>query len=325
MNIDFIKWIGDGSDGGHIAISEDNTVTVSSATLGAPFNVRLDAEQMPLADLYYKVKVVDISKESSLAVGLVTQDKFQPGWKTSGYFYNGNVTNGSAGLIIGFGKFIKSGDEVGVYLRHVESQSSTIVFYHNRRCLGAGFLIQDPPPVLYPCLHVCGSAAVNIEHCIPPSVVTREQNQNDSNDAYGGDWEIKRLFIGPELCEFTLPQGTLLKLSLEKSCGRSADNRAEYTFIVKIANTFRTTVELREDSESLDSIRLSGHCISTRRMPPPELQELEHLIGKELNGGDNESSGLTKMKVADDGTLIISGPVMEMQCSSFVETFEPIN
>ncbi|KAL7478227.1 hypothetical protein ACHAW6_003995 [Cyclotella cf. meneghiniana] len=323
MDIDYSKWIGEGSDCGSIEISEDNAITISSATPGTPYNARLDADQMPLTDLYYEVKVVNMSKGSSLAVGLVSHDKFKPGWKINGYFYNGNVTNGSAGLIIGFGKFMKAGDQVGVYLRRLESQPSSIIFYHNKRCLGAGFCIQDPS-VLYPCLHVCGSATVKVNPCTPPSVITREQNLNNSNDAYSGDWQINRLFVGPELCEFPLPQCTEIKLSLEKLGDRSDGDSVEYALIVKIANIFRTKLEVTGKIDSFDSIRFLGQCISTRKMPPPELQELESLIGKALNGNENDSSRLMKMKVTDDGALIISGPVMEMSCSRFVDTFEPV-
>ena len=57
------------------------------------------------------------AEAASLGAGLVERDGFLPGWKARGCFYNGNVTNGSAALIVGFGDRIKAGDAVGVYCR----------------------------------------------------------------------------------------------------------------------------------------------------------------------------------------------------------------
>ena len=113
------KWIGDGSEGtldvksSGISSSE---ITLASATQCTSFNARLDITcDAREANSYYEIKVTNMTKGSSLAVGLVTADEFQPGWKTYGYFYNGNITNGTAALIIGFGKFMKTEDEMGVY------------------------------------------------------------------------------------------------------------------------------------------------------------------------------------------------------------------
>ncbi len=127
-------------------------------------------------------------------------------------------------------------------------------------------------------------------------------------------WEIKRLFVGPELGEFPLPQGSFV-VTLDKGDG------THFSMGVKIANIFSTTIELMGKIEAFDAIKFPGGCASTSRMLPPKLQEMERLVGKELSG---ESSGLKKMRVNEDGTLIISGPTMEMSCVRFVETFEPV-
>jgi hypothetical protein len=260
--------------------------------------------------------LVDLSKGSSLGVGLVAKDKFLPGWKTKGFFYNGNISNGSAGLIIGFGPHVKTGDVVGVYLRRLDGDIFEVVFYQNGRCLGAGFSIKDSS-LLFPCLHVSGSASVKVRKGKVPTVFTRDHG-GISNDAYAGSWQIKKLFVGPELGEFPLTEVSQFKLTLERGEGR------QYTLSIKIANTFSTTIEIGDKMESFQSIKFLGHCLSTRKMPRPELQELEKLIGKELNGGDNESSGLKKIIVTSDGNLIISGPIMEMCYVRHVDNFQPV-
>ena len=95
-------------------------------------------------------------------------------------------------------------------------------------------------------------------------------------------WEIKRLFVGPELGEFPLPQGSFV-VTLDKGDG------THDSIGVKTANIFSTTIELMGKIEVFDAIKFPGGCASTSRMLPPKLQEMERLVGKELSG---ESSGL---------------------------------
>jgi hypothetical protein len=135
------------------------------------------------------------------------------------------------------------------------------------------------------------------------------------SDPFSGSWEIKRLFVGPELGEFPLTDTSRFKLTLEKGEGK------QYRLAVKIANTFSTTIEIGDKMEAFDSIKFLGQCISTRMMPQPELEELEKLIGKALDGGDH---GLKKMMITSDGNLLIQGPIMDMIYVRHVETFEPV-
>lgn len=312
IDMDFSKWIGDGSDASTLEEVTGDTINIASARSGTPFNVRLESGSS--SDLYYEVNVVDLPRGSSLGVGLVSQDKFRPGWKTKGYFYNGNVSNGSAGLIMSFGPRIAPGDTVGVLLRRLDGVAE-IVFYHNRRCLGAAFSVKDSSE-LFPCLHVGGSAKVKVTSGTAPNIITRENAS--LGDPYSGNWEIKRLFVGPDLGEFPLTDTARFKLTLEKT------KEKQYSLMVKVANTFSTAIELGDKLEAFDSIKFLCGCASTRMMPHPELIELEKLIGKELNGGDNESRGLKKMMVSSDGSLLISGPIMEMSFVRHVEIFKPV-
>ena len=88
------KWIGDGSEGTLDVKSSgvgSSEITLASATQGTPFNARFDCDT-PVNDiLYYEVKVTGMNNGTSLAVGFVTADGFQPGWKTRGCLYNGNI------------------------------------------------------------------------------------------------------------------------------------------------------------------------------------------------------------------------------------------
>lgn len=304
------KWIGDGSEGGKLDVTNSSTITFASATQGTPFNVRLDA---PVADSYYEVKVV----EGSLGVGLVTENGFKPGWATRGCFYNGNITNGIAGLTIGFGKYISEGDVVGVYLQRVQDDAGgkcNIIFYINGRCLGAGFSLDDKNEKFFPCLHVSGSATVTYSVPSSPTVFMREQEVHNNNDPYSGDWAINQAFHGPELSVLPLPENSTLKVSFEKIEAQA------YRLSVKIANSMRTSFKITGKMEAFDKIAFQGGCMSTRMMPSPDFEKVEQFIESAVD----RKGGFQKMIISEDGKLIMSGPTAEMICSRFVETFEPV-
>ena len=93
-------------------------------------------------------------------MGLVSARGFKLGWANKGCFYNGNITNGSAGLIIVFGKRTDEGGIIDVYQQCTSSsslydddrnttngnsfhRSCDIKIIHNVWCLGAGFSLDD--------------------------------------------------------------------------------------------------------------------------------------------------------------------------------------
>lgn len=318
------KWLGDGSEGGEFDVADD-AIAFASASQGTPFNMRVDAEDATAP--YYEVKITGMSKRGSLGAGLVTADGFQPGWKTKGYFYNGNVTNGSAGLIVGFGSRIEEGDVVGVYQRRsIDGEGDAgrrcdIVFYHNGRCLGAGFSLDCGDEKLYPCLHVSGSASVTFSTPPSPTILEREQKGRIQGDPYSGDWAIDQAFIGPELGELSISKDSISKITLEKAdTPRSAENEAQYHLYIEIDNSFRTSFEITGKTEAFDEIKFTSGCMSTRMMPRPAFRKMEHFVESAL-GSDG---GFKKMIASERGELIMSGPTAEIICSRFIERFDPV-
>ena len=293
----------------------DDTLNIAAAKQGTPFNVRLIAGDIS-GDLYYEVSILELS--GSLGVGLVSEDGFLPGWKTKGYFYNGNISDGSAGLVIGFGPKTEVGATLGVFLKR-RGGSFQVIFYHNGRCLGPGFSIQDSNNVpLFPCLHVSGTATVKVSPGTAPSVFTRSSG-GGADDRYAGTWKIKQLFVGPELMEYPLTDEKRVTLAVEK-----LEEDKQYRLTLKIANTFVTTIELAEKMEAFDSIKFITPTISTKMSPTPELSELESMLGHGLHGGHNESNGLKKWIVNSTGSLLISGPIMELSFVKYEQVFEPV-
>jgi hypothetical protein len=302
-------WIGDGSEGGKLSIASFGatscTITCASTTQGTPYNARLE-QNCDINDSYYEVKVTGLQRGGSLGVGLVTKDGFQPGWKTKGCFYNGNISNGSAGLIIGFGSTIKTGSIVGVRLMRVDGKCN-IIFYHDGQCLGTGFSFDNNSDEFYPCIHVSGSTTVSFSNPEAPSVFERELSNHDN--PYSGHWSIEQFFVGPELGE--IPASSKVNIQ------RDGDG---YQLVIKSFNSFSTSFTITGKAEAFDLIKFSNTCIATKMMPPPEFVELEKVIGKALNN----DGGFKKIIVSDSGRLILSGPTAEVICSRYIQTFEPV-
>ena len=300
-------WIGDGTEGATLAVN-GSTITLGSAKRGTPYNVRLESSTIaPTDNLYYEVELVG-ECEGSLAVGLVTSAEFQPGWKTRGMFYNGNVTNGSAGLRMGFGDFPKSGDRVGVYLLRSGSECR-VVYYINGRCLGAGFAVTSAGTTFYPCLHLDGKGTVN--YSAPASFPTTTDRESATfGDAYSGDWLLLKALTGPELHDLPLPDDAKIVLSF------ALVEPSTYRLSIKVANTFNTSVKLVGKMENFDKIEI-GPAMATRMMPPPPLQSVETFVERGL-------STLYKMIVGETGNLVMTGPAAEMICTRYEKTFEPV-
>jgi len=303
-NYDASKWVGDGSEGATLAV-DGSTVTFGSARRGTPYNVRLVATTDPSGSaLYYEVELGE-ALEGSIAVGLVTATEFKPGWGTRGMFYNGNLTNGNAGLRIGVGDRPKPGDRVGVYLRR-DGDACRVAYYLNDRCLGVGFALAASPDAFHPCLHVDGKATLT--YSAPSAFPATTSRQPASfRDPYSGEWLLKKAFTGPELHELPMPEGVKVVLTFGLA------EQKHYHLSIKVANTLRCTVEITGKMENFDAIKV-GPTSSTLMMPPQELQPLEAFAAS--------ASTFYKMIVSSDGgvgDLIMTGPAAEMICERIVD------
>ena len=306
--IDAPKWIGDGTEGATLAV-DGSTVTVGSARRGTPYNVRLDCDDAsPPSSLFYEVEL-GAATAGSVAVGLVAAADFRPGWQTRGMFYNGNLTNGSAGLRIGFGDRPKAGDRVGVCLRRDDGDDATcrVAYYLNGRCLGVGFAVASTA-AFCPCLHVDGAATVT--YAAPSAFPSTAERQPASfGDPYSGGWRLSQAFTGPELHELPMPEGAEVVLNFALA------EQDTYRLSIKVANTFHCTVRVTGKMENFDKIEV-GPVMATRMMPPPELRPLETFA--------ESASTFFKMIVLSDagGNLVMSGPAAEILCERHDEAHE---
>jgi hypothetical protein len=322
------NWVGDGSGDGTIHV-DGTVITVASATQGSPFNVlddvNLDDDDNNVA-YYFEGTITEL--DGSFSFGVIAKDEVAPGYKARGVFYNGNLTNGSAALRTGFGKYIQVGDTVGVLYdataTTTSSSSNQVYFYVNGQCLGLAFDIPSSNKQYLPCLHVTGTAKINI--AVPETLPTkRDRDASPSgNDPYQGEWKLNKAFYGPELGKFPLPDNHNIIASFEE-VQDAASSTVVYRFGIKVGNSMGTDITLtgKKFEGGFDEVTI-GPIRSTMMMPPPELQPVEfELIGKGL-------PVVNKMIVTtneDDGQknlLLMQGPTIELELVPYVATFEPL-
>eukprot|EP00568_Trieres_chinensis_P011360 CAMPEP_0183301720 /NCGR_PEP_ID=MMETSP0160_2-20130417/7746_1 /TAXON_ID=2839 ORGANISM="Odontella Sinensis, Strain Grunow 1884" /NCGR_SAMPLE_ID=MMETSP0160_2 /ASSEMBLY_ACC=CAM_ASM_000250 /LENGTH=305 /DNA_ID=CAMNT_0025464391 /DNA_START=67 /DNA_END=984 /DNA_ORIENTATION=- len=297
-------WTGDGSEG-ELSVNESK-IRFSSKTSGTPFNVRLAGGVSSSESLFFEVEILELS--GFLAVGVVSEDGFLPGWKNKGMFYNGNLTNGSAGLLIDFGDRPSVGDKIGVFVER-STDGVKVIFYLGKRCLGAGFHLDGENDVFFPCLSVTGLAVVKYG---APKIFPCETNRQAAkfSDSYCGDWTLKKAFEGPELVEKPIPEDAniILRLSLEDG--------DRYALSLKVGNKMHTTLKLSGKLDAFDTIEV-GMLSSTRMLPPPELFDMESFLSTNL-------PNLHKMIVGEDGILIMTGEAQELHWGRHQEEFQPL-
>mmetsp|Transcript_21955 Transcript_21955/g.36326 ORF Transcript_21955/g.36326 Transcript_21955/m.36326 type:complete len:319 (+) Transcript_21955:98-1054(+) len=302
--------VGDGSEGTVQATSENGLLApgtlIASETRGSPFNVMFDGS-VPTSTIFFEVTIMELT--GSIAVGVVKKKEFHQGYKTKGMFYNGNVTNGSAALTVSFGDHVKASDKVGVLIERESSEAVQAVFYLNNICLGPAFRLEsiDANEIFYPCIHVTGEATVDYSVPLKLPVTTNRQSSHQQG-SYIGDWKLEKLFTGPELHEFPLPEGHDIILIFK-------GGPANFRFSAKVGNTIGCQIEVEGKQEAFDKIKV-GPVMGTKMMPPPALQAVESLI--------NESLPILCKMIISDSSLIMTGATVELNASRYSKMFEPL-
>jgi hypothetical protein len=111
------SWKTDGSiDDCQVVVSKTSNGTtnieIDASAVQSPVNLMAemkDDNNLLFPESYwFTVEIVDLGADNnnnnssnSISVGVIFTDEFKPGYKIKGMFYNGNLTNGRAGLSIG--------------------------------------------------------------------------------------------------------------------------------------------------------------------------------------------------------------------------------
>lgn len=292
-----LTWIGDGSNRSSLT-QKGNVVSIASATSGTPFNARVDSAKAA-EEYYLQAKISQL--KGNLSMGVISEEGFKPGWKAKGMFYNGNLTNGSAALKTSWGPRFQVGDSLGVRLSP-GVDALQVSFFKNGEPLGTGFRLANNKTVFYPCLHVSGSATLEVE--VPPALPSIEVPTAQAAGFYG-DWKLEKAWDGEN--ELTIPNRPI-KFNLSKE-----GEALQLSF--KVANSLNGRAKLLEETETELSIEAGGNFMMTMMMPPPELQPLENFLS---------SKKMTKLALIAS-TLMLSGPEMKTEWSRFVRVPETLN
>ena len=308
------EWKEDGSSGNKVEI-KDSEVTISSKSSGTPLNIMFETSPndsaKPHVDLSY-FEVVILQGEA--AIGWVTKDEFQPGWKCKGMFYNGNTTNGRAAKTVAFGEYTKKGMTVGSLLEN-DGSSCNVYFFVNGQCLGCAFSLTQKKLVesrRYPCLHISGKAKVqwNIPENVPRQ---RQRDQaNYPNEPYKGEWQLTKIVLDGS--EFPLP------CEVTASLDRDTPLDTVLRFSLCVGNTLRTGITLTGSIDETSQSVTMGPIAATRMMPPPHIYEAENKICSALP----KVTKIIVQKSDNDNynALIMNGSCVELTFKPYQKTFE---
>ena len=255
---------------------------------------------------YFEVSCQEIGEHGSPFIGIGTEEKFGAGYKCKGLFYGGpgNLADGGACCKSQWGDDVKKGDVVGILVQ-VKDSKLTMTVYHNGRCMGPAYEVPYSGAKIYPVVQAQKDGDIfRIATGLPaPTALTREKPKGGHPAA--GTWTLKQLFLGPELGEFPLaaklegaPLPTVTVL----------EDKGQLRLSVKVANNLGFSATSTPDASlaPFDALTV-GAGMSTMMMGPPGVMEAEAKI--------SEGMPTVRKWLAQDDTLIINAPTMEMICT----------
>lgn len=257
-----MNWVGDGKEGASFEVSGENEISLDGGKRGTPFNVRMD--QATGNDYYFQLNLTQVG--SSLSIGVVTPSEFSGGWRTSGMFYNGNLTSGSAAKATSWGPRFGAGDTIGARVTQ-GGGTVEVAFYKNGNSLGTGFRLAANNNVYFPCIHVDGEAKMTLE--IPAELPSKDLHE-EAFSGMDGPWKLVEA-VNESGNQLEIPSARPIELKVK----RTSDDALQLGF--KVGNQVSGGAKILQDNGTMLQIQTS-HFMSSRMMPPPQLREIENLI-----------------------------------------------
>jgi hypothetical protein len=279
-------------------------------TGGSPLNLCCSLTS-PRPKYFFQVEILEAtSRSTSLSVGVVRPSEFKKGWGNRGCFYNGNLTNGSAALKVGYGPYLKQGDTATV--EYTESEDKYQVKFHvNGTCLGIAFEIPKESPSsesFLPCLH--GQGELTVRATVLSEISKIEKADPDEAHPLQGKWTLLQSYESPGGKTQIWPVGTeqgigraehrTITLNLEPHT--SSDLPNSWMMILTVFNTMRVVKTVSGDGRGkeydLSVPPGTDHGVmSTMMMPPPPYVEIERKLSHAMG------SDWRKLRLDDDGSL----------------------
>lgn len=257
-----------------------NTIEIDASSVHSPVNLMAEIKDIP--ELYwFAVNIVDLgdnnNNNGSISVGAVTIEEFNPGYKIKGMFYNGNLTNGCAGLTIGYGPYIQRGDfcvlECSATTTDTKSTFSMTIHVNGTR-VGKGFEITNTAPSsnkFVPCVHITGKAKFTAKVTTekPPNLLQSIVVQKQQRHPLNGEWEIVEATNRTKQF-LPIKKGNIDRRrdNLEVTMNLVVNNcNSSLSFSVKVSNTMRIVKEIKlrpDDGTVYDLTSTGGPPMMTR-------------------------------------------------------------
>lgn len=300
-------WTTDGSPGcQQINVSDqpqedEYTKLEVTATGGSPVNIMakasLELEASSSSSLpdsfWFQVRIVDGGE--SVSLGVVTPEEFLPGYKTKGMFYNGNLTNGSGALKVGYGPYIKSGDVVVLECSHMTMTTTTttsdhafaMTVYVNGKKIGRGFEIATthPDQRFFPCLAVRGKVDLLVQ------VLEQQPDPSEATQVVThpleGKWKVVNAKKSPTDHEYFIPikeeSGNDLPDQQDVMMELSSVTDSSLKLSVKVRNSMHVCMDYTATPDkSIYDVTASGKMATTRMLPRPPYRQVEMDISKAI-------------------------------------------
>jgi hypothetical protein len=196
--------------------------------------------------------------------GLADERRFGKGWACHGFSYGGNLSDGGALLRSQFGPRLEAGSVVALRSEVLDGALHVHVRV-NGEGLGKAFQVALPPDVgpLFPLVSFStGPARVRLVRasCPPLESFLRGGGASAARASPGGDWALPAAALLPPAAAAPLRDVVF-----------SVDAR-RWALSARVANTM--SVQLGAAAPHAGS----GQVLTTKMMPPPELQQLESSV-----------------------------------------------
>lgn len=240
-------------------------------------------------------------------VGLTPKKSFADGYKLSGCFFNGNLTDGSCLLVGEFGDVVSNGQKIGLIIDTNENELKVYIV-QNGRPLGLAFVHPAPYSTeLHPCISFCEPGSVEIkakETANLDALLTRSDYLHKTID---GKYKIVRTIETASSTEKTLPDYTV-------SLKRESDDKIHLS--VRVVNTvggilYKTGQDDEGEIYNVESL------MSTLMAGEPEEMQNEFFLSSVIHN-------LKRLKFNENLTeLTILSPKATLHLKRYLPSKEP--
>lgn len=234
----------------------------------------------PATRFFLDVAVEEMTRGSSLSVGVAKLSNFKKGFGTKGMFYNGNLTNGMSALKISYGHRPQKGDSVIVeYV--VSEEFIDVTYYVNNELVGTGFRVPKDEEAFYPEMSMTGEVKVHVKVTadMPPCITSDEGANSPSIMRTAYTLTEAKDSSGNTIIPV---EGGDPNKKIKVTVNPTTEEHAGVTVVVyNVMSIGKKFAANKGGGIALAAIEGGNNLVaSTRRMPPAPYVEVENMIAQ---------------------------------------------